>query len=463
MTKVGRGLCGKLECSRLLTVTVHEITLTEYVGLVSNLIQQSQTNSAINTCYKVQYIEAQGFEVSEQEVNYKYSLLGRRKNSLPAKLIMSETSIFDVLPSFFYHTNRVVRMAALEVYVRRAYIAYEVMSLQHHQLSDETCAVEFQFMLPASHPNRAPRKAVDDGSLPRVVSLGENMNDLDLPPCQRMGAMVAFDSFSAFTRVFPEFLDLAAPPQADSPLFQEVMSMFRDSPPPSPSFTDRNQGFMEKGTSGMYGSSDSLSSLNEQVCYMEKGTSGMYGSSDSLSSLNEQVCYMEKGMSGMYGSSDSLSSLNEQTAGTDEPIHIVNVAIRLAQHMDSNDLSDMFKDFAQSNRLVLFDRGIRRVTFVVLQERDFPKFFTFRARDLVAEGQAVTDFRFFIRAIIRHSDLVTKEASYEYLQNEGERLLLEAMDELEVAFQQHVDKRTDCNHIFLNFVPTVIMDPTKVG
>lgn len=27
-----------------------------------------------------------------------------------------------------------------------------------------------------------------------------------------------------------------------------------------------------------------------------------------------------------------------------------------------------------------------------------------------------------------------QEASYEYLQNEGERLLLEAMDELEVAF-----------------------------
>ncbi|XP_078582269.1 acetyl-CoA carboxylase-like [Branchiostoma floridae x Branchiostoma japonicum] len=396
------------------------------------------------------------------------------------KLIMSETSIFDVLPSFFYHTNRVVRMAALEVYVRRAYIAYEVMSLQHHQLSDETCAVEFQFMLPASHPNRFHEpcqwlQVSSTGTLPRVVSLGENMNDLDLPPCQRMGAMVAFDSFSAFTRVFPEFLDLAAPPQADSPLFQEVMSMFRDSPPPSPSFTDRNQGFMEKGTSGMYGSSDSLSSLNEQ---------------------------------GRPKTARSPSVASIGTAGTDEPIHIVNVAIRLAQHMDSNDLSDMFKDFAQSNRLVLFDRGIRRVTFVVLQERDFPKFFTFRARDLfeedriyrhlepalafqlelnrmrtfdltalrtsnrkmhlylgaakVAEGQAVTDFRFFIRAIIRHSDLVTKEASYEYLQNEGERLLLEAMDELEVAFQQHVDKRTDCNHIFLNFVPTVIMDPTKI-
>ncbi|XP_053509729.1 acetyl-CoA carboxylase 2 isoform X6 [Ictalurus furcatus] len=70
------------------------------------------------------------------------------------KLILSETSIFDVLPSFFYHNNRVVCMAALEVYVRRGYIAYELNSLQHHQMEDGTCAVHFQFMLPSSHPNR---------------------------------------------------------------------------------------------------------------------------------------------------------------------------------------------------------------------------------------------------------------------------------------------------------------------
>lgn len=58
-------------------------------------------------------------------------------------------------------------------------------------------------------------------------------------------------------------------------------------------------------------------------------------------------------------------------------------------------------------------------------------------------------------------DNVWQEASFEYLQNEGERLLLEAMDELEVAFN-NTNVRTDCNHIFLNFVPTVIMDPSKV-
>ena len=51
----------------------------------------------------------------------------------------------------------------------------------------------------------------------------------------------------------------------------------------------------------------------------------------------------------------------------------------------------------------------------------------------MAAGQEVTDYRFFIRSIIRHSDLITKEASFDYLEKEGEKLLLEAMDELEVG------------------------------
>ena len=38
-------------------------------------------------------------------------------------------------------------------------------------------------------------------------------------------------------------------------------------------------------------------------------------------------------------------------------------------------------------------------------------------------GQQVTDFRFFVRTIIRHSDLITKEASYEFLQNEGKHTI----------------------------------------
>ncbi|XP_049906114.1 acetyl-CoA carboxylase isoform X2 [Epinephelus moara] len=344
------------------------------------------------------------------------------------KLILSETSIFDVLPNFFYHANQVVCMAALEVYVRRAYIAYELNSIQHHQLQDGTCAVDFQFMLPTSHPNRVPVPV--SGSSP--FKMRRPSSDLCLegalsPPCQRMGAMVAFQCFDDFKRDF-----------------DEVLSSFAEL-------------------------------LLECAPY-----------SDSCSSLYEE---------------DNFKNTREN------PIHIINVSIKTADTEDDDALVTAFTAFTQLKRAVLFEYGIRRITFLIAQKREFPKFFTFRARDgfhedriyrnlepalafqlelnrmrnfdltavpcanhkmhlylgaaRVQEGAEVTDYRFFIRAIIRHSDLITKEASFEYLQNEGERLLLEAMDELEVAFS-NTSVRTDCNHIFLNFVPTVIMDPSKI-
>lgn len=180
-----------------------------------------------------------------------------------------------------------------------------------------------------------------------------------------------------------------------------------------------------------------------------------------------------------------------------------------SKDMDDNTMARKLAAFCATHAEELAERSIRRVTFLVLERQKFPKFFTFRHRDgyredriyrhlepalafqlelnrmknynleaiptanqkmhlylgkaKVAEGQEVTDYRFFIRSIIRHSDLITKEASFEYLENEGERVLLEAMDELEVAFSHPDSKRTDCNHIFLNFVPSVIMDPAKVG
>ncbi|XP_026117225.1 acetyl-CoA carboxylase isoform X2 [Carassius auratus] len=353
------------------------------------------------------------------------------------KLILSETSIFDVLPSFFYHNNRVVCMAALEVYVQRGYIAYELNSLQHHQLQDGTCAVDFQFMLPSSHPNRGSSPTLNRLSAPvngsgEFQTMRRQGSDLFLegalsPPCQRMGAMVAFHSFDHFKRCFDEVICRFADPLCESSLFSEGCSTFCDG--------------------------------------------------------------------------ESCKNMKEN------PIHIINVSIKQADTEDDDALVRAFTAFAHSKKTLLYEYGIRRMTFLVAQKREFPKYFTFRARDEfredriyrnlepalafqlelnrmrnfdltavpcahhrmqlylgaahVEEGAEVTDYRFFIRAIIRHSDLITKEASFEYLQNEGERLLLEAMDELEVAFS-NISTRTDCNHIFLNFVPTVIMDPSKI-
>ena len=332
------------------------------------------------------------------------------------KLIMSETSIFDVLHDFFSHPNRAVRMAALEVYVRRSYTSYELTCLQHKDLSENLCVVHFEFLLPSSHPNRIPHnKAASSGLNPamaHIPSFDEVSNLIDLPTdlenCNRTGCMAAFQRLEDFENHF-----------------EEIMEIFDGSRPSTPeSIGD--------------GESDS----DEQA---------------GINMLSQSVT-----ISHSFSDATFMSHFKDVA---NEAIHIINVAIRYNEEEDDNVLSDTFGAFCASRRSLLVDRGIRRITFVVLYRRQHPKFFTYRARDnfnedriyrhlepalafqleinrlrtyelealptsnqkmhlylgkaKVAKGQEVTDYRFFIRSIIRHSDLITKEASFEYLQNEG--------------------------------------------
>ncbi|KAL1397350.1 hypothetical protein pipiens_002541 [Culex pipiens pipiens] len=359
------------------------------------------------------------------------------------RLILSETSIFDILHDFFYHSNRAVCNAALEVYVRRAYTSYDLTCLQHLELSGEVPLVHFQFLLPTAHPNRY--KLLPDGTE------SDNLTDSFM----RTGCMAAFDSYEHFTQYSDEILDL----------LEDMASTAFVNP--------------------------------KMLEAVEAGDSDRRMSTSINVSISEQV-----------SGASVVSTEGAVAPHPAEAIHILSIAVRDMGDMDDLQMEAVFGAFCAQHREELLSRRVRRITFAALKKRQFPKFFTYRARDnfeedriyrhlepacafqlelnrmrtydlealptanqkmhlylgraKVPKGQEVTDFRFFIRSIIRHSDLITKEASFEYLQNEGERVLLEAMDELEVAFSHPQAKRTDCNHIFLNFVPTVIMDPAKI-
>ncbi|XP_012247167.1 acetyl-CoA carboxylase isoform X3 [Bombus impatiens] len=345
------------------------------------------------------------------------------------KLILSETSIFDILHDFFYHSNRTVCNAALEVYVRRSYISYELTCVQHLELSGEVPLVHFQFLLPNNHPNIQNQSSVN----------------------HRVGAMAAFQDMDQFTRYSDEVFDLL-----------EDLS--------------------------------SITSTSAKV--LAEAVDAAASESRHSTSINVSLSTAEN---------TGTAEMGERSA---EPVHILSIAVQEKENHDDVTMAKLFGDWCAANKEELISRDIRRITFTVLKKRQFPKFFTYRQRDgfvedkiyrhlepgcafqlelnrmrtydlealptsnqkmhlylgraKVAKGQQVTDYRFFIRSIIRHSDLITKEASFDYLHNEGERVLLEAMDELEVAFSHPLAKRTECNHIFLNFVPTVIMDPVRI-
>ncbi|CAG4978405.1 unnamed protein product [Colias eurytheme] len=338
--------------------------------------------------------------------------------------------------------------ASLEVYVRRAYTSYDITCLQHLALSGELGVVHFQFILPTGHPNRIPisQSEIELASAADAEGVPAELSTAAQRKCHhRTGALAAFDSFEHFVEYADELLDLVHD-------FASTASVRR-----------------------------------EDLQALQEGSE----SRDSTS-INVGTDY---------------NKIVENDVPL-EPIHILMIGIRDAGETDDGAVSRRFGHFCRVHARELHQKRIRRITFMLLIKRQFPKFFTYRARNefkedtiyrhlepasafqlelyrmrsyelealptsnqkmhlylgkaKVKKGQEVTDYRFFIRSIIRHQDLITKEASFEYLQNEGERVLLEAMDELEVAFSHHLAKRTDCNHIFLNFGPTILIDPAKI-
>jgi len=398
--------------------------LTELTNLVK------QENSSV--CLKARTILI-ACEKPTFDIRYNYMekmfLDGTNKSedstSSLQKMITDESAIFDVLGEFFYHVEEGVRQAALEVYIRRAFISYDVTCLQHQRLPLGQSCVHFQFLLPQSHPNRSYQQ----------VRAGADFNSLlyrdSFDECQRTGAIVAFDTFEEFLSDYDSIFEL----------FESALDSVEDS----------RFGFRV----------------------------------------------------------GSVEEAKLQRSESREPTNILYVAIKVQDSENDAEVSKKLDSFCEGRLSQLKEGNLRRLTFIILKSKSFPKYFTYRARkdyqedriyrhlepalafqlelnrlknyDLqscptssnrmhlylgmakVAKGRPVSDYRFFIRSIIRHSDLITAAASFEYMKNEGERLLLEALDELEVAFSHPLANRTDGNHIFLNFVPCISIDPVKIG
>lgn len=191
--------------------------------------------------------------------------------------------------------------------------------------------------------------------------------------------------------------------------------------------------------------------------------------------------------------------------------------------MGDEDRSQIFSSFCKENQTIISELGIRRITFLVLikyilfvissilqivnpffHRQMLPKYFTYR---LIADfeedriyrhlepasafqlelrrmhhfdltklptnnptmhlylGRAKTSaqsYRYFVRSIVRHSDLNTREASCEYFITASERVLVEAMDELDVRMARQ-EVSVGSNHIFLTFIAPIISDAAIIG
>ncbi|KEI40541.1 uncharacterized protein L969DRAFT_22502 [Mixia osmundae IAM 14324] len=329
------------------------------------------------------------------------------------ELIDSRHTVYDVLPTFFDNPNKWISVAALEVYVRRAYRAYNVVHIDHElgdSLEDDPLAVLWTFKLSKA------------SSAPASPHFGGRMDD----------SRVRQASFSDLSYVL-------ARGQVE-PLRHGVMY--------------------------------AATSLTDVVRYLP-------GALDLLPSAG-------------------LGELQPNGQQESDRGNVINIALTLSKS-SSEDRSDdewraTFNRIANEAADQLQRRSLRRVTFAICRQGQYPSYFTMRAsesgewqelgaiRDIEpalayqlelnrlsnfnitpchVENRQIhiyhavgkenpADSRFFVKALVRPGRLRGTMRTADYLIAECDRLISDILNTLEVVSASH--RTTDVNHVSLNFV-----------
>ncbi|KAF9111924.1 acetyl-coenzyme-A carboxylase, partial [Mortierella sp. AM989] len=335
---------------------------------------------------------------------------GEHEERLPSyenikELVDTTYTVFDVLPNFFYHDSMHVRVAAFEVYCRRAYHAYEILDINYH-MEHQPLLLTWKFLL--NSPNKS------ESGPNRVASVSDMsylINKADPEPV-RTGGIVAVRDISELEGKFDSVLNF----------FPSTKS-------------------------------------NKHLSHI------------AVTSVHNNV---------------------------------FNVVIKSESvHPNDDDYwLNLLTPFVKAQTERLRSHGIRRMTFLVFRAGNYPSYFTFRERNGYAEDQTIrhiepamayrlelarlsnfdikpcfidnrqvhvyyavgkeniSDCRFFVCALVRPGRLRSSVRTADYLISETDRLLNDILDALEIVGATY--KQSDCNHLFINFIPTFQLDADEV-
>lgn len=365
-------------------------------------------------------------------------------------LTVSNYYVFDILQSFLYHENPYVRLAALEVYVRRAYHMYNLVDFSYATEPGTAFMIHWRFVLQddSSGLLASGKNGSSAADLKRIMSVSD-LNfavDKDADPAQylRQGAMSAFDTFEEMEQEFSRLLGLIAAPEPMSRAESPGLSM-RPSARLAPMSSLSNSGQSTPRNSGV-------------------GTPNSRGAK--------------------YG-------------------HVINIALQVPKDdpFDDDTWSERLQRFVAGRAQELREAGIRRLTYVLQRSDQHPGTFTFRENNDFQEDKTIrhiepglayqlelprlsnfdirpcfndnrqlhiyygvskqnsADCRFFVRVLVRPGRLRTQVATVDYLISETDRLLSDILDALEILSAEYPN--CDCNHLFISFLPIFNLDASQ--
>lgn len=356
------------------------------------------------------------------------------------EVVDSKYTVFDVLTLFFAHEDPWVSLAALEVYVRRAYRAYVLKNIDYHTDEAESPAfVSWDFAL---------RK------------IGQS--EYGLPLQSNVASTPGTPVDSTFKRIHSiSDMSYLTAKTSEEPIRKGVIVPCK--------YLDDAEELLAKA----------LDTLPIPGGLRKKTASGF------IPDLNN------KRRPALTPRLDS---------GIDELSAVVNVAVRDAEGRSDDEILKDILPLVHQFKDELFARRVRRLTFVCgRNDGSYPGYYTFRGPEYIEDdsirhiepalafqlelgrlakfkikpvftenknihvyeaiGKGVdTDKRYFTRAVIRPGRLRDDIPTAEYLISEADRVINDIFDALEIIGNNN----SDLNHMFINFTPVFQLQPEEV-
>ncbi|KAJ9299693.1 hypothetical protein DTO271G3_2577 [Paecilomyces variotii] len=355
------------------------------------------------------------------------------------EVVDSKYTVFDVLPHFFCHQDPWVSLAALEVYVRRAYRAYQLKGIQYHH-DNEPPFVSWDFILgkvgqseyglpiTSSHPS-APGTPTSDTFNRRINSISDMsyfINENGSEPT-RQGVIIPVQYLEDAEEYLPKALEVF--PRAGSPV--------------------------KKANEGL------LADLSGKRKPSQKPES------DELSNvLNVAIRDVEA-----LDDTELVSQINDLVAGFKEEFlaRRIRRVTFICGHKDGaypgyftfrgpsyqEDESIRHSEPALAFQLELGRLSKFRIKPVFTENRNIH---VYEAIGKGPENDKAVDKRYFTRAVVRPGRLRDDIPTAEYLISEADRLMNDILDALEIIGNNN----SDLNHIFINFSPVFNLEPNDV-
>ncbi|GAA5983453.1 hypothetical protein JCM11641_007854 [Rhodosporidiobolus odoratus] len=331
-------------------------------------------------------------------------------------VVDSRFTVFDVLPGFFQHQDQWVAIAALDIYVRRAYRSYNLLSVEHLEANpadDEPATVAWCFRMRKAASESEPATPTTGLTSQRTASYSDLtflLSNSQIEPL-RYGAMFSIKSFDR----------LAAELETVLRRFPDGGKKLESAPTSQDQWNVLNVALTVPAAAQV--DEDALrAQFAEQVNAMNAEVERR-----GLRRITLLIC-----REGLY---PSYFTLRRQDGIWKEIETIRDIEPALAFQLELGRLSNFnLEPCPVENRQI----HIYHAT---------------------AKGNT-TDARFFVRALVRPGRLRGNMKTADYLVSESDRLVTDVLDTLEVVSATH--RAADGNHISLNFLYSLRLDFEEV-